>query len=77
MNWTQKEQAKMFNQDLAKVKKMRIKDNSIRVNEKYVIIKRGRNRWRVGEASGDWLLSGNAETVVKRAYEMPVFPEMR
>ena len=64
----------MFNQDLKKTKKMRIKDNSIIVNNLYVIVKTARNVWRIGERGGDWLMSGTSEEVVKRAYQMPVYP---
>ena len=53
---------------LQTVKGMKIKGNSIAINDRFVVVRIGRNVWRLGEMAGDWLRSGTAEEIVERAY---------
>ena len=57
------------NEALQAVKAMKIKSNSICINGRFAVVRVGRNTWRLGEMAGDWLCSGTAEEVVRRAYQ--------
>ena len=53
---------------LQTVKGMKIKGDSIAINDRFVVVRIGRNVWRLGEMAGDWLRSGTAEEIVERVY---------
>jgi hypothetical protein len=48
--------------------KMDIGQNSIIVNERFVVVRRKRNDYHLGELGSDWLTSGTAEKVIARAF---------
>jgi hypothetical protein len=49
--------------------KMAVGQNSITINERFVVVRRKRNDYHLGELAGDWLTSGTAEKVLARAFE--------
>ena len=54
---------------LSTIRAMKISGNSIAING-YVVVRVGKNAWRLGEMAGDWLRIGTAEEIVERAYRL-------
>jgi hypothetical protein len=57
---------------LAAVKALKVGQNSISIaarDDVFVVVKRRRNEWGIGELFGDWLTGGTAEEVVARAFD--------
>lgn len=51
------------------LKQMGIRQNSITVNKRFVVVRRKRNDYHLGELGGDWLMGGTAEEVLARVFD--------
>jgi hypothetical protein len=49
--------------------KMGVRQNSITINERFVVVRRKRNDYHLGELGGDWLMGGTAAEVLARAFD--------
>lgn len=45
---------------------LKVRGNSV-VFGKFVVVRTGKNTFRLGEAGGDWIMSGTADEVIARA----------
>lgn len=57
---------------LAAIKALKVGANSITIETpaaRFVVVKRGRARYNLGELGGDWLTTGTPDEIVARAFD--------